>query len=253
MKVLIQISIIIGLLFTQVSAFSAEPGHIELIKLTDRIYVVEDYFYYRENSAFYIGDSGVTVLSATWTPEIAKLLADKLRQITKTPIKFVINTHYHLDRSGGNPFFKEIGAKIIASKLTKMLMMENWESGVRSAQKDYAGFPSIPFVEPDITFDDKYELEGGKIQVLYFGPSHTEDNVVVYFPEEQILFGDCMIKEKLGYLGDANLREYLNTLQRVKKLKIKKIIAGHWSPIHGPDLIDKMIELLKQQTSRTTK
>ncbi len=253
MKVLAQISILIFSMFVGSPAHSTVSGHLELVKLTDRIYVVEDYFYYRENSALYIGDDGVTVISATWTPETAKLLANKLRLITKKPIKAVIDTHYHLDRSGGNPYFKKIGATIIASKLTTALMRKHWESGVKSAQKDFAGFPWIPYVEPDITFDDKYELEEGKIQIFYFGPSHTEDGVVVYFPEEQILFGDCMIKEKLGYLGDANLKEYPNTLERVKKLKIKKIIAGHWTPIHGPELIDKLLGLLKLESSKPVK
>lgn len=243
--------ILVASQFIGASAFATTPpGHLELIKVTDHIYVAEDYFYYRENSAVYIGDKDVTVISATWTPETAKLLVNKVRQITKKPIKAVIDTHYHLDRVGGNSYFKSIGAQVIASKMTSALMKENWESGLKSAQKDYPGFPLIPLVSPDITFGDKYELEGGKIQVLYFGPSHTKDDLVVYFPEEQVLFGDCMLKEKLGYLGDANLTEYPKTLERVKKLKIKTIIAGHWSSIHGPELIDQVLELLKQRAQK---
>lgn len=249
MKPLALISAFLLLQLSVVSAFAAESGRIELIKLTDRIYVVEDSFYYPENSAVYIGDSDVTVISATWTSETAKLLARKIRGLTKKPIKAVINTHYHLDRTGGNPYFKEIGATIIASKLTATLMKKNWESGVKSAQNDYPGFPSIPLVLPDVTFEEKHELQGGKIQVHYFGPAHTEDGVVVYFPEEQVLFGDCMLKEKLGYLGDANLVEYPKTLERIKKLKIKTVIAGHWSSIHGPELIDKVLTLLKRRES----
>jgi metallo-beta-lactamase class B len=211
---------------------------------------VEDYFYFRENSAFYVGDSGVTVVSATWTPETARLMVDRIRTLTTKPINAVINTHFHLDRTGGNPYFKKIGAKIIASKLTSDLMKKNWDSRLNSAKQDYPGFPSIPLVLPDITFDKKYELEDGKIQALYFGPSHTPDDVVVYFPEEQVLFGDCVLKEKLGYLGDANLVEYPKTLQKIKKLAIKTIISGHWTPIHGPELIDLDLDLLKQKSKQ---
>lgn len=233
-----------------ITALAETNGRIELIRLTEHIYVVEDSFYFPENSAFYIGDKDVTVISATWTPETAKLLANKIRQVTNKPIKAVIDTHFHLDRTGGNSYFKKIGAKIIASKMTSDLMKKNWESQLKGAQKDYPGFPSIPFISPDITFDDKYELEGGKIQVLYFGPSHTDDDVVVYFPEEKVLFGDCILKEKLGYLGDANLTEYPKTLERIKKLEIKTIIAGHWSAVHGPELIDQYLELLKKRESK---
>lgn len=234
-----------------VDALAEAKGRVELTKLTDRIYVVEDHFYYRENSAIYIGEKDVTVISATWTPQTAQLLADKVRTITNKPIKAVVNTHFHLDRVGGNSYFKGIGAKIIASKMTTDMMKKTWDARITSAKKDYPGYPSISYVAPDVIFDDKYDLEGGKIQVRYFGPSHTEDGTVVYFPDEQVLFGDCIVKEKLGWLGDANVDEYPRTLQRIKKLKIKTIIAGHWTPIHGPELIDQMLELLKKRESKS--
>lgn len=238
-------------LFNFASAAEFE-GRIDLVKLTDRIYIAEDYFYYRENSAVYIGDKDVTVISATWTPETAKLLAKKIRLITGKPIKAVVDTHFHLDRVGGNSYFKEIGAKIIASKMTTDLMKKNWDTRLKEAQKVYPGYPSIAFTAPDVTFDDKYEIENGKIQILYFGPAHTEDGVVVYFPEEKVLFGDCILKEKLGWLGDANLSEYPKTLERIKKLKIKTIIAGHWSAVHGPELIDQILGQLKQKALKDT-
>ena len=234
-------------------AVTESKGHVELVKLTHRIYIAEDYFYYRENSVVYIGDTDVTVISATWSPDVANLLTDKIRLVTDKPVKAVINTHFHLDRVGGNPYFKKIGAKIIASNLTTSLMKANWESRLKETQKDYPGYPSIPYTTPDITFDNKYELENGKIQVLYFGPSHTKDNVVVYFPEEKVLFGDCVLKEKLGWLGDADVAEYPKTLERIKKLKIKTIIAGHWSPVHGPELIDQMLGQLKQKEQKNFK
>jgi hypothetical protein len=58
MKSRICACILIASQFIGVSAFGATPGHLDLVKLTDRIYVAEDYYYYRENSAVYIGDKG---------------------------------------------------------------------------------------------------------------------------------------------------------------------------------------------------
>lgn len=236
----------------EIKAVEASQKRVDLVKLTDHIYIAEDHFYYRENSVVYIGKKDVTVISATWSPETAKLLTDKIRSITNKPISAVVNTHFHLDRSGGNPHFKKMGAKIIASKKTADLMRKNWDTRLKEAQKDYPGFPSIEFINPDMTFDDKFILEDGKIQILYFGPAHTEDGVVAYFPDEQVLFGDCIVKEKLGWLGDANLAEYPKTLERIKKLKIKKIIAGHWTSLHGPALIDQLLDQLKKRESKST-
>lgn len=231
-------------------SFGNVEGRVDLLKVTDKIYVVEDTFYVRENSAIYIGEKGVTVISATWSPETAKLLSEKIRQLTRKPITTVINTHHHLDRVGGNSYFNKIGAKIVASKKTSDLMTKKWKSMIRSHQKSFSAYPSLPLISPDVTFETKYELERGKVQILYFGPSHTEDGVVVYFPDEKILYGDCILKEKLGNLDDANLSEYPKTLERIKKLPIKTIIAGHWTPLHGPELIDRLLEQLKDRASK---
>ena len=247
MKITLQLFFLLALPLFHPTVFAKAKKTLNLVKITEHIYVAEDPFYYPENSAVYVGDKEITVISATWTPETAKLLTDKIHSITNKPITTVINTHFHLDRTGGNPYFKKIGAKIIASKLTEELMQKNWNKVVKGVQKDYPDYPSIPYTPPDITFSDKYELENGNIKILYFGPSHTEDGSVVYFPDEKILFGDCILKEKLGWLGDANVDEYPKTLEKIKKLPIKTIIAGHWSAIHGPELIDQMLELLKQE------
>ena len=73
----------------------------------------------------YVGDSFVTVVGATWTPETAKLLAAEIKKVTPKPIMEVIDTNYHPDRAGGNAYFKEIGAKIISTKLTSDLLMRH--------------------------------------------------------------------------------------------------------------------------------
>ncbi len=96
------------LVLPAIDAAAADPvEHLELVKLTDHIYLVKDGFYYPENSVVYIGDNDVTVISATWTPATAQLLTDKIRAITGKPITGVVNTHFHLDRVGGNPHFKK--------------------------------------------------------------------------------------------------------------------------------------------------
>lgn len=233
-------------------AFSSPKPGLSLTHITGNIYVAEDTFYVKENSIVYVGEKAVTIISATWTPETAKLLADQIKKVTNKPIGHVVNTHSHIDRTGGNSYFKKLGVTIVASKRTSDLMKENWKTMVSGLQKSFASFPDVPLVLPDITFEDRYELESGKIQLLYLGPSHTEDQIVVYFPEDKVLGGDCAIKEKLGNLDDANIEEYPKTLARIKKLPIKTIIAGHWSPIHGPELIDKYLELLKNRPPTKT-
>jgi metallo-beta-lactamase class B len=117
---------------------AAEGPRVVLTPLRDHLYVGEDYFYSKENSVVYVGDSSVSVIGATWTPETAKLLANEIGKVTQKPITEVIDTNYHPDRAGGNAYFKSIGAKIISTKMTNALLKAHWDEMVRYVQK---GFP----------------------------------------------------------------------------------------------------------------
>jgi metallo-beta-lactamase class B len=229
--------------------FAADPT-VVLTPLQGHLYVVEDSFYLKENSMVYVGDSFVTVVGATWTPETAKLLVAEIKKVTPKPITEVIDTNYHPDRAGGNAYFKGIGAKIISTKLTSDLLMKHWDEMVRYVQKGAPSYPTLPLVLPDKTFAGDFELQRGGVKATYLGPSHTPDGIFVFFPQEKVLYGNCILKEQLGNLDFADLREYPKTLERLKQLHLDftTIVAGHWSPIHGPELIDKYLQLLATKT-----
>jgi metallo-beta-lactamase class B len=84
------------------------------------------------------------------------------------------------------------------------------------------------------------------MEAIYLGASHTPDGIFVFFPKEKVLYGNCILKEQLGNLDFADLTEYPKTLQKLKQLNLgfTTIVAGHWSPIHGPELIDQYLALL---------
>jgi metallo-beta-lactamase class B len=229
------------------SIANGEPAKVSLRHLTGRIYLVEDTYYSSENSAVYIGTKGVTVVGATWSPDTAKLLAREIRKITKTPITEVINTNYHPDRAGGNAYWKRLGAKIISTQMTYDLLKREWTSIVDWTRSGIPDYPRLPLVLSTVTYPGDFELQSGRVKAFYLGPSHTQDGIFVYFPDEKVLYGGCILKEHLGNLSFANVEEYPKTLHKLKELNldIKTIIAGHWSAIHGPDLIGQYLELLK--------
>ncbi len=166
-------------------------------------------------------------------------------KVTPKPITEVIDTNYHPDRAGGNAYFKSIGAKIISTKLTSDLLLKHWDGMVRYVQKGAPSYPTLPLVLPEKTFAGDFELQGGGVKAIYLGPSHTPDGIFVLFPQEKVLYGNCILKEQLGNLDFADLREYPKTLERLKQLHLDftTIVAGHWS-IHGPELIDEYLQLL---------
>lgn len=130
----------------------AEPTSVKLSHFRGNVYVVvDDYPLSDENSAVYIGKRYVTVVGATFSPATAKALADEVAKITRKPIREVIDTNYNLDRAGGNPYFRSIGAKIYSIRLTRDLLTQKWAEQVANARVRYPEYPDIPLVLPDIT------------------------------------------------------------------------------------------------------
>ncbi len=231
-----------------VAAPSFAAPRLVLTPLKGGVYVSEDYFYAKENSVVYVGRDHVTVVGATWTPETASLLAAEIRKITAKPITEVIDTNHDLDRAGGNAYFRSIGARIISIALTRELLQKEGEASVIQTKAMLPGYPDAPIVLPDTTYPSDFTLQGGAVCAIYLGPSHKPDDIFVYFPEEKVLYGGCVLKAQLGNMDGADLVQYTKTLQKLKDLRlpIDAIVAGHYSAVEGPDLIDRYLGMLAQ-------
>jgi len=227
---------------------SAAAPAVTLTHLTGGVYVAEDTFYARENSVVYVGRDHVTVVGATWTPDTAKLLVAEIRKVTDRPVTEVIDTNHDLDRAGGNAYFRSIGARIVAIDLTRDLLAKDGAASIVEMRKFSPDYPDVPIVLPDVTYPGDFTLQDGAVRGLYLGPSHKPDDIFVYFPEEKVLYGGCVLKEKLGNMAGADLVEYPKTLRKLKALHldIRTIIGGHYAPLQGPDLIDRYLKMLAQ-------
>lgn len=131
-------------------------------------------------------------------------------------INAIIPTHFHDDCLGGLKVFEDHGIPSYAYFKTIELAKEN------------------NFVAPRTSFRDALVLKVGneKIIAKFFGEGHTKDNIVGYFPSENVMFGGCLIKEldaNKGYLGDATLADWSTTVQKIKKAypKVKIVVPGH--------------------------
>jgi metallo-beta-lactamase class B len=131
-------------------------------------------------------------------------------------INAIIPTHFHDDCLGGLKAFHGHGIPSYAYFKTMELAKENGSA------------------VPKNSFSDSLMLKVGDEHVTarFFGEGHTKDNVVGYFPSENILFGGCLIKELdagKGYLGDANVGDWPGTVEKVKKEypDVNIVIPGH--------------------------
>ncbi len=150
-------------------------------------------------------------------------------------INAVIPTHFHDDCLGGLKAFEEDHIPSYANVKTIELAKEN------------------NLVVPKNGFTDTLTLKVGDeiVTVKFFGEGHTKDNVVGYFPSENVMFGGCLIKELdagKGYLGDANVVDWSSTVERVEMEypDVKIVVPGH-GEYGDKKLLDYTINLFKVQ------
>ncbi len=156
-----------------------------------------------------------------------------VEETLKCKVVGIVVTHFHNDCLGGLAGFHERNIPSYASFKTIELAKSN---GVQV---------------PHHAIDKYSEIEIGSKKVIneFLGEGHTRDNIVSYFPDDQVLFGGCLIKSLgagKGFLGDANIYAWSNTVRAVKSRysDVKVVIPGHGQPGNS-DLLDYTIELFK--------
>lgn len=172
-----------------------------------------------------------TPTNDTSSNELIKWIKEKLQ----CKINAVIPTHFHDDCLGGLKAFHDNNIPSYANVKTIELAKAN----------------NLPV--PQNGFNDSLILKVGNknITAKFFGEGHTKDNIVGYFPVENIMFGGCLIKTldaSKGYLGDANVAAWSATVEKVKEAypDVKVVVPGH-GKYGNVQLLDYTINLFKAQ------
>ena len=163
------------------------------------------------NAGFVIGDDGVAVIDTFQDAAAARQLLAEIQKLTKLPVKFVINTHYHLDHVTGNAVFAQAGAVIIAHKnVRSWIHTENLKffgAGIKPEQKAWID----GLLAPSLVYDSALELFLGsrRVVVRYF-PGHTGGDSVVSVPDANVYFcGDLFWNKTLPNLIDASTEKWI--------------------------------------------
>ncbi len=198
------------------------------------------------NTGVVIGDDAVMIIDATATPVMAQRVIAKVREVTDKPIKYVTLTHYHAVRVLGASGYRSEGLEqIIASYPTYELICERGEADMAS---EIGRFPrlfqaaeSIPGLTwPTLTFKEEITLWMGSLEVRIWHPGrgHTKGDTVVWLPQERVLFsGDLIEAEAACYTGDAYLRDWPATLDRLAALNPAKVVPGRGPALTTPEAV----------------
>ncbi|HXT86516.1 MAG TPA: MBL fold metallo-hydrolase [Verrucomicrobiae bacterium] len=193
------------------------------------------------NAGFIIGDDGVLVVDTFQRTEAAQQLLDAIREKTKLPIRFVVNTHYHLDHVMGNNIFANAGAIVLAQDNVRV-----WE---RTENKKFFGAKITPeqtkMVEslglPSLTYHDGVTVYLGSRQVfIHSFPGHTGGDSAVFIPDANVVFmGDLFWCHTLPNLIDASTKPLIDTLDlAIQHHSEATFVPGHGELGHVQDVKD---------------
>jgi cyclase len=213
--------------FAQQQDFS--KVEIKVTKVSGNIYFLEGA---GGNIAASVGDDGIVIVDDQFAP-----LADKIRAalkgITDKPLRFIINTHYHFDHTGGNLPFHD--ATIIAQdNVRKRLAQANLVGNGGSAMKmDQPANPKEAL--PVITFEHDVTLHvnGEDIRALHAPSGHTDGDSIVFFPKSNVVhFGDDFVRYGFPFIdinGGGSSKGMIAALENAMTVLPKdvKVIPGH--------------------------
>lgn len=237
------IFIIIISIFTFKSVFADGDFSKEVMKatpLTSSLYMLEGA---GGNITALIGAEGVLLVDDDFAP-MAKKLEAKLKELGGNSPRFIVNTHFHYDHTGGNEVFGKT-ATIISSiavrnrLLTKQIL---WK-------KEHLPFPS--FALPTITFDDSLTLHinGEEVKLVHLNHGHTDGDTIVFFQKGKVVsMGDLYFSGMYPIFHpehDGSLVGYAQNIAKVLRLIPDdfKIVSGH-GPLSNKTELEKYYKMI---------
>jgi cyclase len=173
------------------------------------------------NAGFVVGDDGVAVIDTFENEAAAKALLGQIHSLTHLPIKFVINTHYHLDHVAGNRVFAQHGAVIVGHHSVRAwIHTENLKFFGEKIKPEEKALVQNLFA-PEVTYDTGVTLFLGtrRIEITYM-QGHTGGDSVVSIPDAGIVFcGDLFWRHTLPNLIDATTSTWISTLSEFTEQK----------------------------------
>lgn len=226
-----------------------------------------------------LGDH-ILIFDTFFTPQAAQDLRVAVEQLTGKHVAWVINSHMHGDHVHGNQVFSS-EADIIATSGTRELIATRVADNLAENKSDIAGgmaflksleeqieqeqnedkrrqlqlslatnreyISAVPTMEiklPNVTFEQELVLHGSQrtLELHTYGGGHTDSDAFLYLPHERITFmGDLLIVRNHPWMGDGHPEEWLNILDRIKRLDVAVYVPGH-----GPTGTLEDITLLQQ-------
>jgi glyoxylase-like metal-dependent hydrolase (beta-lactamase superfamily II) len=192
-----RVLLLIALFLTSISSTPAQDKKVEFttIQLSDTVYMLKGR---GGNVGISTGRDGLYIIDDQVRPITSQLL-QAIRKVSNKPVRFVINTHYHADHTGGNETIGGAGAVIIAhDNIRKRMTTEQVSIFMKNTTPPYA-----KAALPVVTFNDRMSLHlnGETATAYYVANGHTDGDSIIHFPASNVIhMGDMFFNGLYPYV-----------------------------------------------------
>lgn len=200
-------------------------------------YVQPDGGWCVNNAGIVTGSECTVVIDTAATERRSRALHSAVETVAPGGANVLVNTHFHGDHVFGNALFG--GAVVVAHELARTEMIQAG-FGLRQLWPDVE-WGSTELRPPVLTFSDNAFVHTGdrRLELIHVGPAHTTNDVVVWIPDERILFaGDVLMSAVTPFCLMGSVQGSLKAVQRLRALDPAVIVGGHGT-VGGKELLDQ--------------
>jgi cyclase len=184
------------------------------------------------NIGVVVGTDAVFVVDDQFAPLSPKILA-AIRTITADPVRFVVNTHWHFDHTGGNENMQKAGALIFAHENVRRRMSTGQMIEALKRQEPASPHNALPV----ITFTDtvSFNLNGDSIVVFHVAPAHTDGDAVVMFTKANVVHtGDVFLSAAFPFVDLSSGGSIDGIIGATERIMVATNAQTKIIPGHGP-------------------
>jgi cyclase len=190
-----------------------------------------------------VGTDGIIMVDSQFAPLHDKIKA-AIEKLSPLPIKYLINTHYHGDHTGGNALFHKDGATVVAEDNIRVRLAAgnapNGLTGAKMAPQPAEGLPTDTYFGGSKTV----EVGGRKALLTHVYNSHTDGDTWVYFDDANVLdtgdtFGNTGRYNTIDFTNGGDIRGLIRAVDAYIKVSNDntKIVPGHGALAKKADLV----------------